>query len=194
MLFKPASLSDWNLFGNLTPRSLWRADDTQDNLYQSNGQYPRSPPKPKWRSRGTTPSSSVGALIRLISFFVSLYSTAPQPLISCSDTSRANCFLSYPHSHQRHCPSPMSHHLWHRPRTADPDGTGHGTHKVSFSDSSKSSKRDSSRPSTNNSRPSSPRLLSPRGDKDRERPRSTQLWSDNRVWQRVNKQSEALWR
>lgn len=61
MLFKPASLSDWNLFGNLTtPRSLWRPDDSQDNLYQSsqfNSHDARSPPKPKWRSRSTNPSS-----------------------------------------------------------------------------------------------------------------------------------------
>ncbi|KAL8746522.1 MAG: hypothetical protein Q9190_001468 [Brigantiaea leucoxantha] len=98
----------------------------------------------------------------------------------------------------------MSHHLWHRPRTAEPDGTGHGTHKVSFSDSSKSSKRDSGRPSSaSNSRPSSPRILSPSGERggrgasasggDRDRLRPQQLWSDSRAWQRVNRQSEALW-
>ncbi|KAL8951358.1 MAG: hypothetical protein Q9222_002659 [Ikaeria aurantiellina] len=142
MLFKPASLSDWNLFSSSLPRNLWRAEDTdQDHHYH----YNHPPPKPRWRSRES--------LICL----------------------KLN----------------MSHHLWHRPRTADPDGTGLNTHKVSFSDSSKSSKRDSSRHSTTNSRPSSPRLLSPRGEKDR--PRSQQLWSDNRAWQRVNRQSEALW-
>ncbi|KAL8976283.1 MAG: hypothetical protein Q9205_007676, partial [Flavoplaca limonia] len=90
------------------------------------------------------------------------------------------------------CAQTMSHNLWHRPRTAEADGTGHANHKVSFSDSSK---RDSSRPSASrtNSHTSSPRLLSPRGDKDRDRPRSQQPWSDNRAWQRVNRQSEALW-
>ena len=90
------------------------------------------------------------------------------------------------------CAQTMSRNLWHRPRTAEADGTGHANHKVSFSDSSK---RDSSRPSASrtNSHTSSPRLLSPRGDKDRDRPRSQQPWSDNRAWQRVNRQSEALW-
>lgn len=106
------------------------------------------------------------------------------------------------------CPTSMQHfqdqrkdrinmsHLWHRPRTAEPDGTGHGTHKVSFSDSSKSSRHDSGRPSSaSNSRPSSPRILSPRGDRGggADRPRSQHLWSENRSWQRVNRQSEALW-
>ncbi|KAL9017086.1 MAG: hypothetical protein Q9185_005546 [Variospora sp. 1 TL-2023] len=89
----------------------------------------------------------------------------------------------------------MAHQFWQRPRTADPDGIGNGTHKVSFSDSSKSSKRDSSRHSKNTSQPSSPqvmspRILSPKGEKDR--PRSQRTWSENRAWQRVNRQSEAL--
>ncbi|KAI4207298.1 MAG: hypothetical protein LQ346_000666 [Caloplaca aetnensis] len=92
----------------------------------------------------------------------------------------------------------MSHQFFHRPRMADLEGTGQGSHKVSFSDSSKSSlrDRDSSRPSRNGSRPPtpqvlSPRILSPKGEKDRAHPQ--RMWSDNRVWQRVNRQSEALW-
>ena len=94
----------------------------------------------------------------------------------------------------------MSHHsLWHRPKTSDGNLLTAG-HKVSFSDSSKSSnKRDSGRPSTaSNSRPSSPAAPPPRAASQQRASSSTkassqQIWGDNRNLQRINRQSEALW-
>ena len=94
----------------------------------------------------------------------------------------------------------MSHHsLWHRPKTADGNLLTPG-HKVSFSDSSKSSnKRDSGRPSTaSNSRPSSPaappdRAAPQQRTSSSKRASSQQVWGDNRNLQRINRQSEALW-
>ena len=89
-------------------------------------------------------------------------------------------------------------HLWHRPKTSD--GMLTPGHKVSFSDSSKSSKkRDSGRPSTaSNSRPSSPAPSQPRATGQQRAPSSTRasshnIWGDNRNLQRINRQSEALW-
>ena len=90
-------------------------------------------------------------------------------------------------------------HLWHRPKTSDGNLLNPG-HKVSFSDSSKSSnKRDSGRPSTaSNSRPSSPAAPQPRAASQQRTSSSTrassqQIWGDNRNLQRINRQSEALW-
>ena len=90
-------------------------------------------------------------------------------------------------------------HLWHRPKTSDGNLLTPG-HKVSFSDSSKSSnKRDSGRPSTaSNSRPSSPAPPHPRAASQKRTSSSTRassqnVWGDNRNFQRINRQSEALW-
>ena len=47
MLFKPASLSDWNLFSSSLPRSLWRVGDTDNDTHY---QYPPARPKLNWRS------------------------------------------------------------------------------------------------------------------------------------------------
>ena len=88
----------------------------------------------------------------------------------------------------------MSHlNLWHRPKTSDGNLLS-ANHKVSFSDSSKSShKRDSGRPSTaSNSRPSSPAAPQQRTSSST-RASSQQVWGDNRNLQRINRQSEALW-
>ena len=85
-------------------------------------------------------------------------------------------------------------HLFHRPKTSD--GNLFPVHKVSFSDSSKSSnKRDST---ASNSRPSSPaapqrRATSQQRTPSSTRPSSQQVWGDNRSFQRINRQSEALW-
>lgn len=46
MLFKPASLSDWNSF---MPRSLWRAGDNHYDDDDHHLSQAPSPPKPKWR-------------------------------------------------------------------------------------------------------------------------------------------------
>ena len=90
-------------------------------------------------------------------------------------------------------------HLWHRPKTSDGNLLTPG-HKVSFSDSSKSSnKRDSGRPSTaSNSRPSSPAAPQQRAASQQRTSSSTRAsqqrtWGDNRNFQRINRQSEALW-
>lgn len=84
-------------------------------------------------------------------------------------------------------------HLWHRPKTSDGNMLS-PVHKVSFSDSSKSShKRDSGRPSTaSNSRPSSPHPRAPQQRSSSSRA-SSHIWGDNRNLQRINRQSEALW-
>lgn len=90
-------------------------------------------------------------------------------------------------------------HLWHRPKTSDGNLLTPGRN-VSFSDSSKSSnKRDSGRPSTaSNSRPSSPAAPQPRAASQQRtspstRASSQQIWGNNRNFQRINRQSEALW-
>ncbi|KAL9636039.1 MAG: hypothetical protein Q9164_003081 [Protoblastenia rupestris] len=87
----------------------------------------------------------------------------------------------------------MSHHwLAQRPKTSDGNLLS-PVHKVSFSDSSKSSnKRDSGRPSSSSN---SPRPSSPAHPPQR-RPQSQQTWldrHDSRNLQRINRQSEALW-
>lgn len=68
--------------------------------------------------------------------------------------------------------------LHHRPKTSD-----NPNHKISFSESSKSS---------TNSRPSSPAASQQRTSSSK-RASSQQIWGDNRNFQRINRQSEALW-
>ena len=105
-------------------------------------------------------------------------------------------------------PSVMSHHsLFHRPKTSDGNllSPTLGGHKVSFSDSSKStdkrhSARPSSRPSSSsNSRPSSPAPHQQQRTPSAQRRPSSQTrafhqgWNETRNLQRINRQSEALW-
>ncbi|KAL2050537.1 hypothetical protein ABVK25_009206 [Lepraria finkii] len=88
---------------------------------------------------------------------------------------------------------------WHRPKTADGNLLS-PAHKVSFSDSSKSSeKRNSARPSSRPSSSSNSRGESPAGQQRRgnsqQKPatqKREQLFGGNRNLQHIDRQSEAL--
>lgn len=69
-----------------------------------------------------------------------------------------------------------------RPKTSN-GVNGTAGHKVSFSDSSKSSHDHGPSDQSASSRSSSPRLQSP-----------NTMWGDNRNWQKINRRSEALWK
>ena len=116
----------------------------------------------------------------------------------------------------RHLPAPICPHFtyptssltmimnWHRQKTADGNPLS-PAHKVSFSDSSKSSeKRNSGRPSSrpsssSNSRAGDSRTESPapprRKDSQQRLPSHSREkpWSSNRNTQLIDRQSEALW-
>ena len=108
--------------------------------------------------------------------------------------------MSKPHLPSHSPLSPMSS-LFGRPRTADgqsskrPKDLTSAGHKVSFSDSTSSEryekhfeKRNSGRASSTGRSSTSPRPKSPA-----QPPAIRQQWTENRNFQRINRQSEALW-